>query len=406
MKKTHITLAAAAAAATFVAVPAVKADVTTKLNEARNVTIDTTSEAVKLNKELASAVTYLSNGEAALTTAKATLTTAQTALATAKTTAAAENAKIDAAATAELQPFVNAVTAAKDAVTAAQEKIDAANTRIAEIDAAIKNLNAQAGVATESKEAQITALETERADLVTTIETETAKLPALNNAVTVAERVLEVEKARVAIKVDEAKKVVAATLAKAEEAVAKAELDVKEWTDAVAILKADVEAIRLKLIKNGLTEAQLKAIIELALTEVKSDKAVASSAVYRLYNSGLKVHLYTTDFNEYNVLAERGWSQEGVAFQSATEGTPVYRLYNADLKVHLYTTDANEYAVLGGRGWKQEGVAFNSVKEGKPVYRLYNEGLKKHLYTTDANEYSVLATRGWRQEGVAFNSAN
>ena len=71
----------------------------------------------------------------------------------------------------------------------------------------------------------------------------------------------------------------------------------------------------------------------------------------------------------------------------------------------MYTTDANEYAVLATRGWRQEGVAFNSVKDGVPVYRLYNSGLKKHLYTTDSNEYKVLATRGWKQEGVAFYSA-
>lgn len=128
----------------------------------------------------------------------------------------------------------------------------------------------------------------------------------------------------------------------------------------------------------------------------------ADTPLYRLYNKGLKVHLYTKDTNEYAVLGTRGWSQEGVAWNTEDQqGEPVYRLYNRGLKVHLYTKDANEYAVLATRGWSQEGVAFRSFGE-TPVYRLYNRGLKKHLYTKDANEYAVLATRGWSQEGVAF----
>ncbi|MCP1639539.1 hypothetical protein J2T50_001239 [Streptococcus gallinaceus] len=128
----------------------------------------------------------------------------------------------------------------------------------------------------------------------------------------------------------------------------------------------------------------------------------ADTPLYRLYNKGLKVHLYTKDTNEYAVLGTRGWSQEGVAWNTEDQqGEPVYRLYNRGLKVHLYTKDANEYAVLETRGWSQEGVAFRSFGE-TPVYRLYNRGLKKHLYTKDANEYAVLATRGWSQEGVAF----
>ncbi|HFU4455467.1 TPA: hypothetical protein ACGPAP_001155 [Streptococcus suis] len=420
MKKTHITLAAAAAAATFVAVPAVKADVNSKLVVAREVVIDTRSEAVKLNQELASAVHYLDNGQAKLGEAIIANDKAQKALEAQKVKAAQENKSIDDNAAATIQKFVDVVTAAKNAVAAKQQEIDLANGQIAKIDAEIKNLNAQAGVAnphetgntnvykedSAEKLNRIHELEAEREVHVAAVAAATAELPELNNTVAVAEKQLELEKARVAVVVAELKKTVAEELAAVQAAADKAALDVKEWNEAVAILKADVEAIRVKLIKNGLTEDQLRAIIELAVAEAKSEKKVSASAVYRLYNSGLKVHLYTTDFNEYNVLKERGWTQEGIAFNSATEGTPVYRLYNADLKVHLYTTDANEYAVLGGRGWKQEGVAFNSVKEGKPVYRLYNEGLKKHLYTTDANEYAVLATRGWRQEGVAFNSAN
>ncbi|MBF0777971.1 hypothetical protein [Streptococcus cuniculi] len=128
-----------------------------------------------------------------------------------------------------------------------------------------------------------------------------------------------------------------------------------------------------------------------------------TSPVYRLYHPDLKVHLYTTDENEFRILGNRGWNQEGQAWttNNAT-GTPVYRLYQPDLKVHLYTMDKNEYAVLATRGWNQEGEAYKS-SGSTPVYRLYHSGIKKHLYTRDANEKNVLSTRGWRYEGVAWN---
>ena len=81
----------------------------------------------------------------------------------------------------------------------------------------------------------------------------------------------------------------------------------------------------------------------------------------------------------------------------------VYRLYHPGLKVHLYTKDTNEYKVLANRGWKQEGVTYYSYGS-IPIYRLYHPGLKKHLYTKDSKEYKVLAGRGWLQEGVAWDS--
>ncbi|MGZ7196645.1 hypothetical protein ACXWOC_10695, partial [Streptococcus pyogenes] len=63
--------------------------------------------------------------------------------------------------------------------------------------------------------------------------------------------------------------------------------------------------------------------------------------------------------------------------------------------------DSNEYNILASRGWKQEGLAFQS-HGAIPIYRLYNPSIKRHLYTKDSNEYKVLANRGWKQEGVAF----
>ncbi|HFI0695818.1 TPA: hypothetical protein ACGO4F_001930 [Streptococcus suis] len=404
MKKTHITLAAAAAATAFVVAPAVKADVNAKLNLARGIVVDTRSEAVKLNEELGTVATYLAQGKSVLVGAEMKYEIAKKDLEAAKKANADEKAAIAEEAKVALANFERVVTSTQKAVDDKQKEIDAAKEEIAHIDAEIVKLQGQVAL-TGKPDAQIDALQVVRdqhEQVVTNGEVEKAKLQDINNDAKIQ---FDLEKVRVNKNVEIQNKAADDKLAAVEAATKAAENEVKEWKEAVAILEADVQKVRVKLLKNGLSDTELKAIIDIALAEAKVEKRV-ESAVYRLYNSALKVHLYTTDFNEYNVLAERGWNQEGIAFNSAAEGTPVYRLYNADLKVHLYTTDANEYKVLGERGWKQEGVAFNSVKEGKPVYRLYNEGLKKHLYTTDANEYAVLATRGWKQEGVAFNSAN
>lgn len=99
-------------------------------------------------------------------------------------------------------------------------------------------------------------------------------------------------------------------------------------------------------------------------------------------------------------------SAQGSSQSEAPSGEEVlYRLYNPGLKVHLYTKDTNEYNVLAGRGWKQEGEAWRVVSsQAESVYRLYHSGLKVHLYTKDVNEYNVLANRGWKQERVSFQS--
>jgi hypothetical protein len=134
---------------------------------------------------------------------------------------------------------------------------------------------------------------------------------------------------------------------------------------------------------------------------------------YRLYSDVTKEHHYTTDSNEYVVLGTRGWVQEGVAHKAYTGTTPVsgitpvplYRLYHAGILQHLWTTDSNEYAVLATRNWTQEGIdgyILPTAISGTtvPLYRLAYAFLPIHLWTTDANENAVLATRGWIQEGV------
>ena len=418
MKKTYVKLAAAAALAAIVATGQVaQADVQTNVDLAKSVPPTVVKNPAEvLNAKFVDATKALNlatkggtnDGAQAvkgLEPAKAALKDAQTALAAAVEAETATNKATDEASAANIKVEQAKVDAEKTAVTETEKAIVAEQDKITEAEAKLKALNLVTGITEDAKTAQIDVQVAIIKGANAQIATLQTKLANQKQAVVDAEKALAQFKEAEAKKVATAKEAEAKKVATAKEAVTKAQTAVADWTEAVKVLTAEVEAIKLELIKNGLTDAQLQALVAQAQAEVKNIVNQASTNVYRLYNSGLKVHLYTTDSNEYAVLGERGWSQEGIAFKSAKEGTPVYRLYNEGLKVHLYTTDANEYAVLATRGWRQEGVAFNSVKDGVPVYRLYNAGLKKHLYTTDSNEYKVLATRGWKQEGVAFYSA-
>ena len=420
MKKTYVKLAAAAALAAIVATGQVaQADVQTNVDLAKSVpptVVKNPAEVLNakfvdatkaLNLATKGGTNDVAQAVKGLEPAKAALKDAQTALAAAVKAETATNKAADEASAANIKVEQAKVDAEKKAVTDTEKAIVAEQDKITAAEAKLKELNFVTGITEDEKTAQIdfqVAIIKGANAQIATLQT---TLADQKQAVVDAEKALAQFKADEATAVARAKAAEAKKVATAKEAVTKAQTAVADWTEAVKVLTAEVEAIKLELIKNGLTDAQLKALVAQAQAqaEVKNNDNQASTNVYRLYNSGLKVHLYTTDSNEYAVLGERGWSQEGIAFKSAKEGTPVYRLYNEGLKVHLYTTDANEYAVLATRGWRQEGVAFNSVKDGVPVYRLYNAGLKKHLYTTDSNEYKVLATRGWKQEGVAFYSA-
>lgn len=418
MKKTYVKLAAAAALAAIVATGQVaQADVQTNVDLAKSVPPTVVKNPAEvLNAKFVDATKALNlatkggtnDGKQAvkgLEPAKADLVAAQNALQTAVNAEKKANQQTDDDSKARINAETVKVTDAKAAVKTTEQAIATKQAKITAAEAKLKELNLVTGITEDGKTSQINDQVAIIDDAKAQIATLQTTLADQKQAVVDKEAALAKFKAEEAEKVAKAKAEEAAKVAAAQEKVTKAQTAVAEWTEAVKVLTAEVEAIKLELIKNGLTDAQLQALVAQAQAEVKNIVNQASTNVYRLYNSGLKVHLYTTDSNEYAVLGERGWSQEGIAFKSAKEGTPVYRLYNEGLKVHLYTTDANEYAVLATRGWRQEGVAFNSVKDGVPVYRLYNAGLKKHLYTTDSNEYKELATRGWKQEGVAFYSA-
>lgn len=101
----------------------------------------------------------------------------------------------------------------------------------------------------------------------------------------------------------------------------------------------------------------------------------AGTPVYRLYNAGLQNHLYTSDVNEVRVLTSKhGWTSDNNGRPVFYSGgsVPIYRVYNFNLRgLHHWTTDVNEYNVLPNYGWSQEGVKFYATSLGKQITTQY-----------------------------------
>jgi hypothetical protein len=153
----------------------------------------------------------------------------------------------------------------------------------------------------------------------------------------------------------------------------------------------------------------LGAFLGFGLVSVEAAQA-DSVKIYRLYNPGLKEHLYTSDANEKNELySKHGWGYEGVAWYAPSNGKPVYRLYSPQLRNHLYTTDTNEVKVLTSQyGWTKDNggkpLFYSGGKTG--IYRLYNASLNgMHMLTTDGNEYKILSASIWDGEGAKLSAA-
>ncbi|MBR6459242.1 MAG: Ig-like domain-containing protein [Actinomycetaceae bacterium] len=147
-------------------------------------------------------------------------------------------------------------------------------------------------------------------------------------------------------------------------------------------------------------------------TATSKPVTTSTQKVYRLYNPATSEHLFTTDVNEYKVLAAKhGWKQEGVAWvgpKSSNAG--VYRLYNPGLGDHHYTKDKNEARSLVAKfGWRYDNngkpLFYSDSKQRVKVYRCYNPKLQigQHHYTADKNEYNALVKKhGWKDEGIGW----
>ena len=133
---------------------------------------------------------------------------------------------------------------------------------------------------------------------------------------------------------------------------------------------------------------------------------VVSVPMYRLYNPYTQEHLLTGSADEKDGLVKAGWSLDGVAWNSPSEGTPVYRLYNPYDDWHTYSVSQEEIDTLVPLGWKVDGVVCRSAdeKDGTPIFRLFNPYEQKnyHLLTASTQERDSLAELGWKFEGIAW----
>ncbi|KAG6891434.1 hypothetical protein C0992_006693 [Termitomyces sp. T32_za158] len=121
---------------------------------------------------------------------------------------------------------------------------------------------------------------------------------------------------------------------------------------------------------------------------------------YRLYNSQVVDHFYTTDAQEANnAVARYGYTAEGISsyiFPSQESGTtPFYRLYSPTAMDHFYTTSASEAnSASQNLGYNYEGIAGyiypnRGCRGTVPFYRLYSPSGMDHFYTTSASEILV-----------------
>ena len=173
-------------------------------------------------------------------------------------------------------------------------------------------------------------------------------------------------------------------------------------------LQDALEEARRILADPNATQDQIDAALAM-LNAAKAELTPSSIPLWRMFHPGINQHLWTTCENEYQVLATRGWDQEGIAWYTPRTGRPVHRLFHEGITRHHYTADQNEIRVLVERGWNDEGVLFYCASphvgpdEGIRMTRLFHEGALKHLHTADANEVRVLTTQhGWNNEGESF----
>ena len=141
--------------------------------------------------------------------------------------------------------------------------------------------------------------------------------------------------------------------------------------------------------------------------------------LYRMYLRDQGFRLWTTDNVEIDYLKQRGWINEGLAFNVYKKDqvyypagvVPVFRMYLRDKSLRIYTSTDAEKQFLLTRGWINEGLVFFVFKEPKPntkpVYRLKNKAdSNQRFLTTSMTEVDYLKARNWELEQIDFYVPN
>ena len=140
-----------------------------------------------------------------------------------------------------------------------------------------------------------------------------------------------------------------------------------------------------------------------------SDGQVKTIPVYRLYNTKIGDHLYTTNKGERDILltekAAEGWTDEGIAWQAAVKSDkPVYRLFDVKGKAgHFFTSDITIRNQYIANGWRDEGIAWYATPYiGRKVYKITNQKTGKYHFTISKPERDILETKGYTCEEAEF----
>ena len=145
--------------------------------------------------------------------------------------------------------------------------------------------------------------------------------------------------------------------------------------------------------------------------------AATLKPVYRFYNAGAGVHLYTSDPAEKAAVQANlssTYSYDGVGYSidtsEALNSKPLHRFYNFKKGVHFYTASETEKnnveANLSGT-YRYEGVAYkiSNTPTSMPVFRFFNVKTGAHFYTATAGERDYVTKHSgytWKYEGVGF----
>lgn len=132
------------------------------------------------------------------------------------------------------------------------------------------------------------------------------------------------------------------------------------------------------------------------ISEIESEYATATDAIYRFYNQATGAHFYTASALERNNVLQSSeqFVFEGVSFGFASQGgdVDVYRFYNASSGAHFYTAGETErdYVISNLPSFVYEGVAYKAYstesESTTALYRFYNTNSNTHFYTADAGE--------------------
>ena len=112
-----------------------------------------------------------------------------------------------------------------------------------------------------------------------------------------------------------------------------------------------------------------------------------------------------------NAITKLGYSDEGttgyVFSDQEPHSVPLYRLYNSKIFDHFYTTNEAEKDNAAAKlGYNYEGIAGyvypDTACGALPLYRLYSSGATDHFYTMSAAERDNASNKlGYTQEGIA-----